>query len=167
MSIDYKKYKALYNSNTHNCFACSPKNKFGLQMKLFTDEEAVYSRLSVPGHMGGWQNIVHGGIVSTILDEIMGWAGLYLLKKVTLTNSMTVDFIKAVHIGERLEAEGRVIDFDSGRNASIDGFLYNEKRELCAKATGNFTVLSPKLAKRIGVMTDDDIREFFEPLISQ
>ena len=136
-------------------------------MKLYTDEKAVYSWLSVPDHMGGWQDIVHGGIVSTILDEIMGWAGLYLLKKITLTNSMTVDFVKAVHVGERLGAEGRVIDFNGERNASVEGFLYNQKNELCAKSKGNFTVLSPKLAKRIGIMTDDHIKEFFEPLINQ
>ena len=167
MSMDNRKYKALYNSDSHNCFACSPKNKFGLQMKLFTDGEAVFSRISVPEHMGGWKNIAHGGIVATILDEIMGWAGLYLLKKVTLTNSMTVDFIKAVRIGEALEAEGRVVEFDGGRSAAIEGFLYNGKRELCARASGSFTVLSSKLAKRIGVMTDLDIKEFFEPLVNQ
>jgi uncharacterized protein (TIGR00369 family) len=162
-----KKLKELHNSDTHNCFACSPSNKLGLQMKLFTDEEAVYSWTSVPDHMGGWQNIIHGGIVSTILDEIMGWAGLYLLKKVTLTNSMTVDFIKAVHVGERLRAEGRVIDFNGKRKASVVGFLYNEKNELCAKSKGDFTALSPKLAKRMGMMTDDHIKDFFEPLINQ
>jgi uncharacterized protein (TIGR00369 family) len=167
MSRENTNYKALDNSDSHNCFACSSKNKFGLQMKLFTDGEAVYSGLSVPDHMGGWKNIVHGGIVSTILDEIMGWAGLYFLKKITLTKSITVDFIKAVHIGEGLDAEARVIHIHDDKTASIEGFLYNEKKELCAKATGSFTVLSPKLAKRIGVMTDDDIKNFFEPLIRQ
>lgn len=136
-------------------------------MKLYADEKAVYSWLSVPEHMGGWQNIVHGGITATILDEIMGWAGLYLLKKVTLTNSMTVDFVKAVHVGKRLRAEGRVIDHTGGRNAVLEGFLYNEKNELCAKAKGNYTTLSPKLAKRIGMMTDEHIKEFFDPLIHQ
>jgi uncharacterized protein (TIGR00369 family) len=162
-----RNYKELHNSGIHNCFGCSPSNKLGLKMKLFTDEEAVYSWLSVPDYLGGWKNIVHGGIVSTILDEIMGWAGLYLLKKVSLTNTMTVHFIRAVLVGERLKAEGRVIDFDGKRNASVEGFLYNEKNVLCAKAKGNFTTLSPKLAKRLGMMTDDHIKDFFEPLINQ
>lgn len=162
-----RNYKELHNSGIHNCFGCSPSNKLGLKMKLFTDEEAVYSWLSVPDYLGGWKNIVHGGIVSTILDEIMGWAGLYLLKKVSLTNTMTVHFIRAVLVGERLKAEGRVIDFDGERNASVEGFLYNEKNVLCAKAKGNFTTLSPKLAKRLGMMTDDQIKDFFEPLINQ
>lgn len=162
-----RNYKELHNSGIHNCFGCSPSNKLGLQMKVYTDEEAVYSWLSVPDYLGGWKNIVHGGIVSTILDEIMGWAGLYLLKKVTLTNSLTVDFIRAVLVGERLKAEGRVIAFDGQRNASVEGFIYNENNVLCAKARGNFTTLSPKLAKRLGMMTDDHIKDFFEPIINQ
>jgi uncharacterized protein (TIGR00369 family) len=160
-------YKELHNSGIHNCFGCSPSNKLGLQMKLFTDEKAVYSWLSVPDYLGGWKNIVHGGILSTILDEIMGWAGLYFLKKVTLTNAMTVDFIRAVPVGEKLKAEGRVIEFDGKHNALLEGFLYNEKNVLCAKAKGKFTALSPKLAKRLGIMTDDQIKDFFEPLMNQ
>ena len=136
-------------------------------MKLFTDESAVFSWLSVPDHMGGWKNIAHGGIVSTILDEIMGWAGLYFLKKITLTTSMTVDFLKAAHVAEKLEVQGRVVSYDGNKNAVLSGCLYNQNSVLCAKATGNFTVLSAKLAKRIGMMTDADIKEFFEPLINQ
>ena len=80
---------------------------------------------------------------------------------------MTVDFIKAVRVGEKLRAEGRVIDFNGKRTALVEGFLFNQQGELCAKSKGDFTVLSPKLAKRIGIVTDDHIKEFFEPLITQ
>ncbi len=30
--------------------------------------------------MAGWDRTVHGGIVSTVLDEIMGWGVIYLCK---------------------------------------------------------------------------------------
>jgi uncharacterized protein (TIGR00369 family) len=161
-----RNYKEIHNTDTNTCFGCSPTNSFGLQMKFFSNEETVYSWPSIPEHMGGWKKIVHGGIVSTILDEIMSWAALHLLKKVTLTTSMTVDFIKAVRVGEKLRAEGRVIAFNGKRTALVEGFLFNQQDELCAKSKGDFTVLSPKLAKRIGIVTDDHIKEFFEPLIA-
>ena len=160
-------FKEILNTDTNTCFGCSPTNSFGLQMKFFSNEETVYSWPSIPEHMGGWKKIAHGGIVSTILDEIMSWAALHLLKKVSLTTSMTVDFIKAVRVGEKLRAEGRVIDFNGKRTALVEGFLFNQKDELCAKSKGDFTVLSPKLAKRIGIVTDDHIKNFFEPLIAQ
>jgi len=102
----YKGLKALPNTDTHNCFACSPGNASGLQMTFYTDEERVYSWVTIPDHMGGWNNIAHGGILSTILDETMGWAGIYLLEQLTLTKTMTIDFTKAVVVGDQLRVEG-------------------------------------------------------------
>ena len=162
-----RNFKELHNIDANTCFGCSPTNSLGLQLKFYSNEETVYSWPSVPKHMGGWKTIVHGGIVSTILDEIMSWAAIHFLKKVTLTNSMTVDFIKGIHVGEKLRAEGKVLDFDGKRTALVEGFLFNQQDELCAKSKGDFTVLSTKLAKRIGVVDDSHIKDFFEPLIAQ
>ena len=159
--------KEIPNSGSHNCFACSPANRFGLQMKLFTDNRSVLSWLSVPEHMGGWNRIVHGGIVCTILDEIMGWAGLYFLKQITLTRTMTVEFINSVRVGENLKAEARVLDFDGKRTARTDAQVLNANGDLCATSSGTFTVVSPQVAKRLGLMTDNDIKTFFEPLLKE
>ncbi len=70
----------LPNDDNHNCFGCSPNNKSGLKMEFYTNKEkdSVFSWLSIPGHVCGWGNIVHGGIVSTILDEAMGWASVVI-----------------------------------------------------------------------------------------
>jgi hypothetical protein len=64
-------YRKLSNSDTHNCFACSPGNPYGLHMQLHTDEESVMSRITLPEHFSGWGRVVHGGILSTLLDEIL------------------------------------------------------------------------------------------------
>jgi uncharacterized protein (TIGR00369 family) len=156
--------RELPNSDTHRCFGCSPHNTFGLQMKFFAGGGTVFSRVTVPRHMGGWHNVVHGGIVSTILDETMGWCGIYLLKKITLTKTMTVDFIKAVQVDDPLIVEGEVVETTSEREAEMESRLFNSKAELCAKAKGIFALLTPKLAKRLGIMTEEDIVHFFEPL---
>jgi len=60
---------------------------------------SVFSWLKVPDHLFGWDNLVHGGILSTILGEIMSWSALYLLKEMILTKSMTVAFVKPVFEG--------------------------------------------------------------------
>ena len=157
--------KKLFNADTHNCFACSPANPSGLRMTFFTNDKRIYSWVTVPEHMGGWNNIAHGGIVSAILDEIMGWAGIYLLEQITLTKTMTVDFVKAVNVGEQLRVEGWVQEKIAKREAKLGSIMYNPSGEICAKSEGIFTLMSPALAKRIGVMDDDLIKTFFEPLI--
>ena len=157
----------LPNSDTHNCFACSSQNAFGLQMKLFTDEKTVMSQITLAEHFAGWGRVVHGGILSTLLDEIMGWTGLYLLRQVTLTKNMTVEFVKAAYVGEPLKVYGNVIGTNGKRNAQIEGTITRDNGEVCARSRGDFTTLSPRLAIRLGIMTETQLQNFFEPLFEQ
>jgi uncharacterized protein (TIGR00369 family) len=159
------KNKLLPNTDTHNCFACSPKNPHGLKMKLYCSDQSVYSWITVPDYMCSWNKTVHGGIISTILDEIMGWAGLYFLKKITLTKKITVEFNKASYVGEKLKAEASVVETNGKRDAVLEGRIYNGKNALCAKAVGTFTLISTDVAKRLNVVNDEQIQTFFEPLI--
>ena len=161
-----KDFRPLPNSDTHHCFACSPVNPSGLQMRFSSDGRTVVSRLTVPQHLCGWHKVVHGGIVSTILDESMAWAGLYLLKKITLTKTMTVDFVKAITPADHLKAEARVVSTDGKREAIIEATLHNHKGDLCAKSRATFTLISPKLAQRLDVMNETHVKTFFEPLIA-
>ncbi len=136
-------------------------------MKLFSDGQSVMSRITLPEHFTGWGRVVHGGILSTILDEIMGWSGIYLLKQFTLTQNMNIEFIKAAFVGDTLEAVGRIVSRDGKRQAQIEGVITNSSGEICAKSTANFTMLSPKLAIRLGLVTAEQMQEFFEPLFNR
>lgn len=159
------KYKKLPDSGAHNCFGCSPSNPSGLKMKFFANDQSIVSYLSVPDHLGGWNRLVHGGVISTMLDEIMSWSAIYLLKKITLTKSMTVDFIKPVYTEQALRVEGKILEIVSRHEAVVSGLLYNKKEELCAKSNGIFALLSPQISKRLGIMDDDALRSL-EPLLN-
>jgi uncharacterized protein (TIGR00369 family) len=76
--------------------------------------------------------VAHGGVVSTILDEIMSWAAMYLLKRIVLTESMTVEFMKPVIISETMETEGRVLELKGKRDAIIEGVITNSAEKVCA-----------------------------------
>ena len=39
-------------------------------MELYTDEKCVMSQITLPEHFSGWGRVVHGGILSTLLDDI-------------------------------------------------------------------------------------------------
>jgi hypothetical protein len=80
---------------------------------------------------------------STILDEIMSWAALYLLRRIILTESMTVEFIKPVIIGETMEAGGGVLELKGRRDAIIEGVITNSAEldggQLAAKLNRSFS----------------------------
>jgi uncharacterized protein (TIGR00369 family) len=157
-----KDRKYLPSSRNHNCFGCSPANLSGLQMKFYTRNSSVFSRLTVPEHLCGWDRLVHGGVISTILDEIMSWTGIYLLKRIIMTKSMTVNFMKPVYINAELKAEGKVLEKIGKHEASIEGSLYNEEETLCARSKANFVIFSPAVAKRLGIAAEEHLRWFEE-----
>lgn len=162
--LERNKLRALPNRPDHNCFGCSATNASGLQMKFYTDETSVFSWLTLPGHLSGWSNLVHGGVISTILDEIMSWTAICMLNKFILTKSMTVDFMKPVFIGQELRAEGRIAEVRSEREALVGGFLYSGQNKLCAKARGTFAVFNPEDVSKLGLLGEQAIRDFEELL---
>ena len=153
-------YEQLPNSTAHNCFGCSPVNSSGLQMKFFTNQDMVISNITIPDHLCGWSNIAHGGVLTTVLDEIMSWAALHFLKRITMTKSMNIEFIKPVYIRCPLKAEGKVLKQTDRHSAVMEGVLYNDKGVVCAKSTADFAVFSPKVAKRLGIADDTSLKFF-------
>lgn len=148
----------------HMCFGCSPNNPYGLNMSFFTDGDALYSWVLVPDHLCGWDKLVHGGVISTLLDEIMGWSAIYLLKKISLTKSMSIDFIKPVSIGMQLKIVGKFLKWGDKREAHMEASLYNDQDELCARAGAVLMILTQKLSKRLNILNEDTLAAL-HPLI--
>lgn len=105
--MNAKHRQPIENTDTA-CFACGSDNPYGLHMKFSTDGTKLYSHLIPPAHMAGWENLLHGGIISTILDEIMAWTALYLLQWIILTKSLHVEFLRPIQVNTELEVQGWV-----------------------------------------------------------
>ena len=160
MIIDQATLKRIHNNPGHGCFGCGAQNDHGLKMEFFTDDNKIYSFMKTPSYLTGWDKSVHGGILSTILDEIMGWSVLYLVKRIGVTNSMTVDFIKSVKTDEILTVVGEVSHVESNRHAVINGSIFNEKDVLCVKSSGRFTTMKPEAAVRLGIVSGGFVEMF-------
>ncbi len=158
-------YTVLPARDNHNCFGCSQSNEAGLRMRFYTDGESLLSDIVVPGHLCGWGNIVHGGIQSTILDEIMGWTALHLLQKFTLTKTMTVRFLRPVYVGEALRAEGRIKSLTHPREAILEAFLSNGKGKVCTRAQGTFGLFTKEAMRKLKVL-DESVLESVSSLVA-
>ena len=56
--------------NSDMCFICGRHNPVGLKMSFYDNGvDEVISEIAVPEQYAGYPNIVHGGILSTMLDE--------------------------------------------------------------------------------------------------
>lgn len=67
--MEEKRPKTL---SAFSCFACGPDNSRGLHLIFRTcDDGAMTAEWTPEPEMEGYQGIVHGGLVSTVLDEAM------------------------------------------------------------------------------------------------
>ena len=158
--MEKNEFKELPNMEHNTCFGCGPANDHGLKMKFFGNDEMIYSDITVPDYLLGWNGVVHGGILSTMLDEVMGWSAIYLLKKFILTKTMTINYYRPVFVGETLHIEGRIKEKINEKEVSMTGRIYNSKNELCVTSTGIFALFDIDKIKKMGIMKEKDLDDF-------
>ena len=90
------------------CFACGKDNPDGLHLKFESDGDAVRTSVTFPGKFQGYHDIVHGGLVSTVLDETMVTL-LNRLGYLALTAELSVRFREPVHVGETIDVTASLV----------------------------------------------------------
>jgi len=98
----------VFEFEPHNCFACGELNEHGLHLQLHLGERRSWTDLTLDARFEGWAGIAHGGIVATVLDEVMAWS-LVAEDNWGVTARMTVDYKRPLPIGQPLHAEGWVV----------------------------------------------------------
>lgn len=131
------------------CFVCGEKNRYGLKARFFFDEHTQKAVCDIIADelYAGYKNIFHGGITSTLLDEIMIKAllaeGLFVV-----TAEMTVKFKKPVHSGDELHLEGWKV----GRKGPIyltQGRAVNQNGAIVAEAAGKYIMPNSDLSAKL------------------
>lgn len=141
------------------CFACGTDNPCGLHMTFQTDGSRLYSRVAPPEHVRGWRNLLHGGIISTILDEIMAWTAIHLLERIILTKSIRVDFLKPVTLEMHLLATGWVEEAVKDKEAKLAASLADGRGRILARGQGDFVLFHPDSRTLRRIMPDEARQE--------
>jgi uncharacterized protein (TIGR00369 family) len=94
-----------------NCFVCGKNNPNGLRLSFEIDKEKQTLKttfVASPTYQG-WDGVVHGGILSTLLDEAMANL-VYELGYQAVTASIEIRFKKPAPILEPLLVYGEVTE---------------------------------------------------------
>lgn len=118
------------------CFACGPYNPIGLKMK-FELRDGICRTSFLPGNEHqGWNGYMHGGLISTILDEVMAqWLWKQGIK--AMTAEMTTRFIKPVPVGTEVSAEASLI-YKKRRYIELAAKVELPGGEVAARAKAKF-----------------------------
>lgn len=92
----------------HNCFGCGRLNLHGLQLKFYLTGNGVYAPFTPGPAQEGYVGLIHGGIITTVLDEVMAWS-LYRLEIWAVTAKIEVVFRQPVEVGVAIRATGRLV----------------------------------------------------------
>jgi acyl-coenzyme A thioesterase PaaI-like protein len=133
--------------NAHSCFACGTLNEHGLRLDLHLEHGRAWAELDLDRRFEGWEGIAHGGIVATLLDEVMAWS-LVSTDAWGVTARMALDFQAPVPIGAPLRAEGSLLESrrrlfrTAARLSTTDGVLL-------ASATGTYLAAPPDRRRQL------------------
>ena len=94
-----------------NCFVCGEKNPGGLRLTFQIDREkqTLKTTFAAGSAYQGYDGIVHGGIISTLLDEAMAKLA-YELGYNAVTASLEVRFKKPAPLFEPLLIHGEITE---------------------------------------------------------
>ncbi len=99
--------KKLRDNN--QCYVCGKENPAGLgvNFKINKEQRAISAKFTPTDDHQGYEGIVHGGILSALLDEAMGKLTVSLGIP-AVTAEMTVTFKTPAAPGEELFVSGRL-----------------------------------------------------------
>jgi len=83
------------------CFGCGQNNPMGLKLHFIKDGEVLRTEYTPNKMHQGWPGLLHGGIVATLLDEVMSNVA-YATGKTCLTAEMDLRQRKPIKIDETL-----------------------------------------------------------------
>lgn len=119
------------------CFACGDENPIGLHLKFETvGEGQVRARTLLSTDMQGWRGFAHGGIVMTLIDEVMAHAAGAAGQR-GVSASMNIRFRRPVPLGVPIELRARVISRKM-RVYNLEAGVYDADGAILAQGTGTF-----------------------------
>jgi len=130
--------------HTHSCFVCGESNPAGLRLRFHTDGKIVQTEFTPRKEHIGFRDVIHGGIISTVLDEIMVWACAVQTKQFGYCAELTVRFQQPLRPGQTVTAMAEMTANRRNRIFETKAELRAADQSIVATATGKYLPLKPE-----------------------
>jgi uncharacterized protein (TIGR00369 family) len=124
--------------NSKSCFACGSRNPIGLRLRFRTDGRVAETIFTPRPEHNGFVNVMHGGLVATVLDEVMVWGCGVSTHLFSYCAEMTVRYHAPVRPMETLRGVGELVENKRGRLFVAKGELFDAAGQLLASSTGKY-----------------------------
>jgi len=126
------------------CFGCGGGNARGMKLAFDFDEstQRVMGRFRLGPEYQGAIGFIHGGIIATVLDEVMSKVSRFSNVR-AVTAGLTVEYLRPVRVDEELRVEGFSTHRD-GRELYHEGEIRNTAGVVLARGRGRFVIIDPE-----------------------
>jgi uncharacterized protein (TIGR00369 family) len=131
--------------HTRSCFVCGESNPLGLQLRMETDGRVVHVRYVPKIEHNGFKQVVHGGVLATVLDELMVWACAVESKRFAFCAELNVRFRRPARPGEPLLGTAQLVENRRNKILNAKSELRTEAGELVVEATGKYMPIGDEL----------------------
>jgi acyl-coenzyme A thioesterase PaaI-like protein len=92
--------------DTNHCFGCGRDNPIGLKLDMKMEGDYCVAYFTPKAEHESYGDRMHGGLTSTLLDEVMGDYVFRKAGKPAYTARLEIRFRSAIRIGETVKVEG-------------------------------------------------------------
>ena len=129
---------------SNSCFACGKSNPLGLNLKFQVHGESIETEWIPEPHHTGFANTVHGGLIATVLDEIMAWTCGVIGGSFAYSVDLQIRYSNPLDPGQRVRGRARIQENRRGRIFLTEGELLVGETKI-ASATGKYFAVKPEV----------------------
>ncbi len=158
--------KETFLPTYEGCLVCGQPdvNPSTLNRRFKVTEDGVEVSFQADSRQAGYKGVVHGGIITALLDETIGWAVAVERKKLFMTAEITVRFVRPLPVGLAVIVRGRPLEHKS-RYSIAEGEIVDADGLIYAKASGKFFLMRDTDSSQISqylTYQNDDLQIFKE-----
>ena len=129
------------------CFGCSQDHPFGFRLRFAREGDEIVTTFTPTDRHQGPPGIMHGGLVTTLADEIAAWTLIGLRERFGFTAALEGRLARAVRVGVPVEGRGRIVS-DTSRIADVETRLVQSGAQ-CFQGKFKFVLLDRAGAERL------------------
>jgi len=129
---------------TNACFGCGGANPRGMKLSFELDEvgQRVRGAFRAGAEYQGEPGFVHGGIIATLLDEVMGKVNRFRNVR-AVTAELHIEYLRPVPIEQEVLLEAWPVE-NKGRSLYNSGEIREASGAVLARGKGRFVIIDPE-----------------------
>jgi acyl-coenzyme A thioesterase PaaI-like protein len=146
----------------YRCFGCSPHNEHGLRLSFQVYPDRLECRLQAGPEFESYPGVVHGGVTTAALDEIMGNLLVLRTGRSVFTTTLRLRYVSPLSVGEAYTcvarcdlAPGTELPDDS-RPVPASAEVLDAEGRLLVSATASYQPVTMAQARERMTMTEEE-----------